>query len=98
MDLTDEGLDDPAGRAIFRGRINRNPLGRRHPMATRLDKTLKRELEVEGKLYTVTISPEGVKIVPKGARKGPEITWQTLLSGDAELRRDLNVSVDAYSG
>jgi hypothetical protein len=26
-------------------------------MATRLDKTLKRELEVEGKLYTVTRSP-----------------------------------------
>jgi hypothetical protein len=67
-------------------------------MATRLDKTLKRELEVEGKLYTITISPEGVKIVPKGARKGPEITWLTLLSGDAELRRDLNVSVDAYGG
>jgi hypothetical protein len=67
-------------------------------MATRLDKTLKRELEIEGKLYTVTISPEGVKIVPKGGRKGPEITWQTLLSGDAELRRDLNISVDAYSG
>jgi hypothetical protein len=67
-------------------------------MATRLDKTLKRELEIEGKPYTVTISPEGVKIVPNGARKGPEITWQTLLSGDAELRRDLNVSVDAYSG
>ena len=67
-------------------------------MATRLDKTLKRELEIEGKLYTVTISPEGVKITPKGARKGPEITWQTLLSGDAELRRDLNISVDAYTG
>jgi hypothetical protein len=67
-------------------------------MATRLDKTLKRELEIEGKLYTVTISPEGVKITPKGARKGPEITWQTLLSGDAELRRDLNISVDAYGG
>ena len=67
-------------------------------MATRLDKTLKRELEIEGKLYTVTISPEGVKITAKGARKGPEMTWQTLLSGDAELRRDLKVSVDAYSG
>jgi hypothetical protein len=39
-----------------------------------------------------------VKIVPKGGRKGPEITWQTLLSGDAELNRDLNASVDAYSG
>ena len=65
-------------------------------MATRLDKTLKRELELEGKLYTVSISPQGIKVVPKGGRKGPEITWQTIISGDAELRRDLNVSVDAY--
>jgi hypothetical protein len=65
-------------------------------MATRLDKTLKRELEFEGKLYTVSISPQGIKVVPKGGRKGPEVTWQTIISGDAELRRDLNVSVDAY--
>jgi hypothetical protein len=65
-------------------------------MATRLDKTLKRELELEGKLYTVSISPQGIKVVPKGGRKGPEITWQTIISGDAELRRDLNASVDAY--
>jgi hypothetical protein len=90
-------VDPGDGLAIFLGWIDRNPL-EAPPMATRLDKTLKRELEIEGKPYTVTISPEGVKIVPKGARKGPEITWQTLLSGDAELRRDLNVSVDAYSG
>jgi len=67
-------------------------------MATKLDKTIKRELELDGKLYTVTMSPEGVKITPKGARKGPEITLATLLSGDAELRRDLNVSADAYRG
>ena len=67
-------------------------------MTTRLDKTIKRELEHEGKLYTVAISPEGVKITPKGARKGQEISWATLLSGDAALRRDLNVSIDAYSG
>ena len=67
-------------------------------MATKLDQTIKRELELEGKLYTVTMSPEGVKITPKGARKGQEITGATLLSGDAEVRRDLNVSVDAYRG
>jgi len=67
-------------------------------MATKLDKTIKRELELEGKLYTVTMSPEGVKITPKGARKVPEMTWATLLSGDAEMRRDLNVSADAYRG
>ena len=65
-------------------------------MATRLDKTIKRELELDGKLYTVSVSPAGVRIVPKGGRKGYEMSWETLLSGDAELRRDLNMSLDVY--
>jgi hypothetical protein len=63
-------------------------------MATRLDKTIKRELELGGKLYTVSISPQGVKIVPKGGRKGYEISWDSLLSGEAELRRDLSMSLE----
>jgi hypothetical protein len=37
-----------------------------------------------------------VKITPKGARKGQEISWNSLVSGETELRRDLNMSVDAY--
>ena len=65
-------------------------------MATRLDKTVKRELELGGKLYTVSVSPAGVRIVPKGGRKGYEMSWQTLLSGEAELRRDLNMSLHMY--
>ncbi len=65
-------------------------------MATRLDKTIKRELELDGKVYTVTVSPEGVKVVPKGARKGHEISWTELLSGDVELRRDLKLSLHMY--
>lgn len=67
-------------------------------MTTPLDRPIRRELSLNGALYTVTISQEGVKIVPKGKRTGHEITWDTLLSGDAELRRDLNISVDAYRG
>jgi hypothetical protein len=66
-------------------------------MPTKLDKTIKRELELDGKLYTVSISPEGIKIAPKGARKGKEMSWADLVSGDAELRRDLNMSIDAYN-
>jgi hypothetical protein len=66
-------------------------------MPTKLDKTIKRELELDGKLYTVSISPEGIKIAPKGARKGKEMSWAELVSGDAELRRDLNMSIDAYN-
>jgi hypothetical protein len=65
-------------------------------LATRLDKTIKRELELGGNLYTVSVSPAGVRIVPKGARKGHEVSWVALLSGEAELRRDLNMSLDVY--
>lgn len=65
-------------------------------MAARLDKAIKRELELGGALYTVTISPEGVFIAPKGHRKGHAISWASLLSGDAELTRDLNISLDAF--
>ena len=65
-------------------------------MATRLDKTIKRELELDGKLYTVSLSPQGIKVVPKGGRKGHEISWASLLSGDVELRRDLNMSLRMY--
>jgi hypothetical protein len=68
----------------------------RDGMATKLDKTIKRELELDGKLYTVAISPEGIKVTPKGARKGQEISWTSIISGETELRRDLNASVDAY--
>ena len=66
-------------------------------MATKLDKAIKRELEIEGKLYTVTISPEGVKVVEKGKRNGHELSWSAIVSGDAALTRDLKVSLDAFA-
>jgi hypothetical protein len=50
-------------------------------MPTKLDKTIKRELDIEGKLYTVAISPEGVKITPKGGRKGQELSWASMVRG-----------------
>ena len=38
-------------------------------MATKLEKALKREISIEGKPFVVTMSPEGFKIVGKGAAK-----------------------------
>jgi hypothetical protein len=55
-------------------------------MPTKLDKTIKRELEIEGKPYTISISPEGIKIAPKGARKGQEVSWASLVNGDVVPR------------
>ena len=53
-------------------------------MATKLDKTIKRELEIDGQAYMIAISPEGLKITQKGHRKGNEVSWRTLLAGSEE--------------
>jgi hypothetical protein len=63
-------------------------------MATKLEKPLKREVMIEGKPYMVTISPEGMKIVPKGKRNGIEIAWKDLVSGDTALATALNASLE----
>jgi hypothetical protein len=62
-------------------------------MATKLDKTLKREITVHGKPFVVSLSPEGLKLVGKGRRKGLELAWEALVSGDAALATALNASV-----
>jgi hypothetical protein len=64
-------------------------------MATKLEKSIKRELELDGKLYTVIIAPEGLKVTEKGKRKGQEISWRSIVSGDASLNESLKISVDA---
>ena len=64
-------------------------------MATKLDKSIKRELEHQGKLYTITIAPDGVKVVEKGKRNGPHVSWSRIINGDAALNENLNHSVDA---
>lgn len=65
-------------------------------MTAKLDKPIKRELDLNGTLYTITIAPEGVSVAEKGRRTRKFLSWETLVSGDAELTRDLNVSLDAF--
>lgn len=66
-------------------------------MTAKLDSPIRRELKLGKELYTVIVSPDGVKIALKGRRKGREISWETLLSGDAELTQSLRMSVDAFA-
>ncbi|HET7198386.1 MAG TPA: hypothetical protein VFI86_06945 [Burkholderiales bacterium] len=62
-------------------------------MATRLDRPLKRELGVDGTAFTLTLTPQGLKLVPKGRRKGLELSWKSLVSGEAALAAALNASL-----
>ena len=52
---------------------------------TKLDKPLRREIAVGETAYTLTIDPDGLKIVPKGHRNGVSVSWKDLVSGDAAL-------------
>jgi hypothetical protein len=62
---------------------------------TKLDKPLRRELTIGEKTYTLTIAPEGLKLTEKGHRKGTELKWSDLLSGDAGLAAALQASTSA---
>jgi hypothetical protein len=62
-------------------------------MATKLDKSLKREIDIDGKPYMLTIDPQGLKLVEKGRRNGPELKWKDIAGGDAALAAALNASV-----
>ena len=67
-------------------------------MTTKLNAPFKRELVLNGEKYTVTLTPEGFKLVQKGKRKGIELTWASIISGDAALAHALNASVGDSRG
>ncbi|UHQ21573.1 hypothetical protein LVB77_12860 [Lysobacter sp. 5GHs7-4] len=61
---------------------------------TPLDKPLRRELSIGDQRYTLTIDPERLKLVEKGRRKGLELRWSELVSGDAALAVALQASLE----
>ena len=64
-------------------------------MTTKLEGPLKREVTIDRASYTLTITPEGMSLAPKGKRKGFELEWRALVSGDAALATALNASLTA---
>ncbi|MBN6114355.1 hypothetical protein [Xanthomonas bonasiae] len=62
---------------------------------TPLDKPLRRELEIDGRPYTLTVDPDGLKLTEKGRRKGLALRWSDLVNGDAALAAALQASLAA---
>ena len=62
-------------------------------MATALNKELKREVMIQDKPFTLTLSPTGLKLTQKGHRNGVDLTWEAIVGGDAALAAALNASV-----
>jgi hypothetical protein len=65
---------------------------------TKLEGELKRALMIDGKDYTLTISPEGLKLTEKGKRLGQQLAWKDLISGEAALATALNASLRQHHG
>ncbi len=63
-------------------------------MTTKLTSAFKRELDVKGEKYTLTVSPEGFKLVLKGKRKGIELQWAQIVNGEAALATALSASLN----
>ncbi|PPV06850.1 hypothetical protein XBLMG947_2197 [Xanthomonas bromi] len=60
---------------------------------TPLEKPLRRELQIGEQAYTLTIDPQGLRLVEKGKRKGLTLCWDELISGDAALATALQASL-----
>ena len=63
-------------------------------MTTQLNSPLRRDLKIEGEPYTLTIASDGLKLVPKGRRKGYELAWKSFVTGEAALATALNASLE----
>ena len=62
-------------------------------MTAKLKSPIKRELTIRKESYILTIAPDGFKLVLKGKRKGYEMSWTSLVSGDAALAVALQASL-----
>jgi len=60
---------------------------------TPLDRPLRRELQVGADAFTLTIDPDGLKLVRKGKRNGIVLRWEELVNGDAALAKALQASL-----
>jgi hypothetical protein len=47
-------------------------------MATKLDKTIRREIVIDGEPFTVAISPTGFRLTKKRFRSGVALSWKAL--------------------
>ena len=60
---------------------------------TPLDAPLRRELTIDDRPHTLLLTPEGLRLTEKGRRRGIELRWADLVSGDAALASALRASV-----
>jgi hypothetical protein len=65
---------------------------------TPLDKPLKRQIDIEGQPFTVTLDATGIKITKKAHRNGIEVHWADLIKNDPSMADEHTPSAVAAHG
>ena len=65
---------------------------------TPLNEALKRALNIKGRDYVITLTPDALKITEKGHRLGVELKWVDLISGESALAVALYASIGKFQG
>jgi hypothetical protein len=60
---------------------------------TKLEKTIRRALQIKDIEYTLVVDPAGLRLTEKGKRNGVVLKWSDLVSGDAALATALQASM-----
>ncbi len=61
-------------------------------MATKLAKEIRREIEIDGEAFTVTLTPKGVRITRKRFRSGRVLSWRALWERGVEETNEHDAS------
>jgi hypothetical protein len=66
-------------------------------MPTKLDKTIRREIEIDGEAFTITISPAGFRLSKKRFRSGVALSWKMAWArlGGSDIASELPEASDS---
>jgi hypothetical protein len=48
-------------------------------MSTKLEKPIRREIEIDGERFTLVVAPDGLRLTKKRFRSGLAVSWKALL-------------------
>jgi hypothetical protein len=48
-------------------------------MSTKLEKPIRREIDIDGELFTLIVAPDGLRLTRKRFRSGLAVSWRALL-------------------
>jgi hypothetical protein len=48
-------------------------------MSTKLEKPIRREIEIDGERFTLVVAPDGLRLTKKRYRSGLAVSWKALL-------------------